>query len=71
MGRNHPVGVILAALLFGALAQGGSEMQFDLPEISPDFNMVIQGLIIFFVAALDGLVRRPIEAWYLKTRGAA
>lgn len=69
MGRNHPVGVIFAALLFGALAQGGSEMQFDLPDISPDFNIVIQGLIIFFVAALDGLIRKPIENWYHK-RGA-
>ena len=75
MGRNHPVGVVLSALLFGALAQGGSEMQFDLPEISPEFNVVIQGLIIFFVAALDGLVRKPIEHWYQqlnqKSRGEA
>ena len=70
MGRNHPVGVVLSALLFGALAQGGSEMQFDLPDISPEFNVVIQGLIIFFVAALDGLVRKPIETWYQNTRGA-
>lgn len=69
MGRNHPVGVIFAALLFGALAQGGSEMQFDLPSISPEFNVVIQGLIIFFVAALDGLVRKPIENWYLGLGG--
>jgi simple sugar transport system permease protein len=70
MGRNHPVGVVLAALLFGALAQGGSEMQFDLPDISPEFNVVIQGLIIFFVAALDGLIRKPIETWYQKRRSA-
>ncbi|MGL4767010.1 MAG: ABC transporter permease [Formosimonas sp.] len=70
MGRNHPVGVVLSALLFGALAQGGSEMQFDLPDISPEFNVVIQGLIIFFVAALDGLVRKPIETWYQNRKGA-
>ncbi|GHA70274.1 ABC transporter permease [Formosimonas limnophila] len=70
MGRNHPVGVVLAALLFGALAQGGSEMQFDLPDISPEFNVVIQGLIIFFVAALDGLIRKPIETLYQK-KGSA
>ncbi|MFZ1892253.1 MAG: hypothetical protein WAU37_08715, partial [Formosimonas sp.] len=64
------VGVVFAALLFGALQQGGTEMQFDLPEVSPEFNMVIQGLIIFFVAALDGLIRKPIETAYLKARGA-
>ncbi|TDR33108.1 ABC transporter permease [Hydromonas duriensis] len=70
MGRNHPVGVVLSALLFGALAQGGSEMQFELPDISPEFNVVIQGLIIFFVAALDGLIRKPIEGWYRNMQGA-
>ena len=70
MGRNHPVGVVLAAILFGALTQGGSEMQFEMPQVSREFNVVIQGLVIFFVAALDGLVRKPIERWYEKMRGA-
>lgn len=70
MGRNHPVGVILAAILFGALTQGGSEMQFEMPQVSREFNVVIQGLVIFFVAALDGLIRKPIERWYQKMRGA-
>ena len=32
MGRNHPVGIVLAAILFGALYQGGSELSFDMPE---------------------------------------
>ena len=32
MGRNHPVGVVLAALLFGALYQGGT----DSPSTCPD-----------------------------------
>ena len=43
MGRNHPVGIILAALLFGALYQGGSELSFDMPTISRDIVVVIQG----------------------------
>ena len=34
MGRNHPVGIALAALLFGALYQGGSELAFDMPQIT-------------------------------------
>ena len=29
MGRNHPVGIFLASLLFGALYQGGAELSFD------------------------------------------
>ena len=31
MGRNHPIGILLAALLFGALYQGGQELQFVIP----------------------------------------
>jgi hypothetical protein len=29
MGRAHPVGIVLAALLFGILYQGGAELAFD------------------------------------------
>ncbi len=34
MGRNHPAGIVLAALLFGALQQGGAELSFDEPRIT-------------------------------------
>ena len=34
MGRNHPVGIVLAAILFGALYQGGSELSFDMPKLT-------------------------------------
>jgi simple sugar transport system permease protein len=36
MGRNHPVGIFLAAVLFGSLYQGGSQLSFDLPKINRD-----------------------------------
>ena len=52
MGRNHPVGIVLAALLFGALYQGGSELAFDMPRINRDLVVVIQGLVILFAGAL-------------------
>ena len=32
MGRNHPLGIALAALLFGALQQGGAELAFEIPR---------------------------------------
>ncbi len=64
MGRNHPVGIIFAAFLFGALFQGGSELQFEMSSLSKELVLVIQGLVIFFTAALDQLLRRPIERWY-------
>ena len=31
MGRAHPVGIVLAAILFGVLYQGGTELAFDMP----------------------------------------
>ncbi len=64
MGRNHPVGILFAAFLFGALFQGGSELQFDMDNLSKEMVLVIQGLVVFFTAALDQLLRRPLERWY-------
>lgn len=61
MGRNHPVGIFLAALLFGALYQGGTDLSFEKPNITREMVVVIQGLIILFCGALENLFRRPIE----------
>ena len=57
MGRNHPVGIVLAALLFGALYQGGSELAFDMPRVNSDMVVVIQGLVILFAGALENMFR--------------
>jgi simple sugar transport system permease protein len=62
MGRNHPLGVVLAAVLFGALYQGGSELSFDMPAITRDMVVVIQGLIILVCGAFEHALRRPMEA---------
>ena len=64
MGRNHPFGIIFAALLFGALYQGGAELNFDMPEITRDMVVVIQGLVILFAGALENLFRPKIEALF-------
>ncbi|MBL4628396.1 MAG: ABC transporter permease [Roseicyclus sp.] len=68
MGRSHPVGVFLAALLFGALYQGGAELQFEMPAISRDMILVIQALVILFTGALDNMVRMPMEKLFLALR---
>jgi ABC-type uncharacterized transport system permease subunit len=60
MGRAHPVGIILAAILFGVLYQGGAELAFDKPKISRDMIIVIQGLVVLFAGALEHLFRRPV-----------
>jgi len=52
MGRNHPVGIILASLLFGALFQGGAELDFEFQTITREMVLMIQGLIILFSGAL-------------------
>jgi simple sugar transport system permease protein len=64
LARTHPLGVIPAALLIGAMQAGASRMQFD-SGVSPDIIDVVQALILFFVAA-DVLIRRV-----LRMRGAS
>lgn len=61
MGRNHPIGIALAALLFGALYQGGQELAFMMPGITREMIVVIQALVILFTGAMEGLFRRPLE----------
>jgi simple sugar transport system permease protein len=51
LGRNHPVGVILAALLFAALQHGGIYVDGFSEHVTKDIVQVLQGIIILFVAA--------------------
>jgi simple sugar transport system permease protein len=60
MGRAHPAGVVLAALLFGMLYQGGAELAFEKPAITRDMIVMIQGLVILFAGALEFLFRPAI-----------
>ena len=69
MGRNHPVGIILAALLFGALYQGGAELAFEMSNINRDIVVVMQGLVILFCGALEFLYK-PIIAKFFKEKAA-
>ena len=39
MGRSHPFGIVLAAILFGALYQGGAELAFEIPTITRDMPL--------------------------------
>ena len=67
MGRNHPVGVLLAAILFGFLYQGGAELALW-SNIPTELIVVIQALVILFTGALDNMVRMPIEKLFLAFR---
>lgn len=61
LGRSNPIGVMWAALLFGALSAGGREMQ-GAAQVPIDLVVVLQALIVIFVAA-PGMIR---AIWRLK-----
>ncbi|MDT5155976.1 MAG: ral nucleoside transport system permease protein [Acidobacteriota bacterium] len=67
LGRNHPVGVILAALLFGMLQRGGIFVDAFSVHVSKDLVQVLQGVVILFVAA-EALFRGPFSRFGLLKR---
>ena len=74
LGRNNPVGIFFAALLFGALLTGTSTRNLDptvfKPELAGNLTRIIQGLVVLFVGAdllivyFWATIRRP----FLKLR---
>jgi simple sugar transport system permease protein len=51
LGRNHPLGIIFAALLFGMLSRGGIFVDAFTAKVSKDLVQVLQAIVILFVAA--------------------
>ena len=64
MGRSHPLGIVLAAMLFGLLYQGGSELSFAKPEINRDVVVVIEGLVVLFMGAVEYGFRPRLAALF-------
>lgn len=64
MGRNHPVGIVIAALLFGVLYQGGAELAFEMSGVTRDIVIVMQGLVILFSGALEFMYKPLIAKLY-------
>lgn len=64
MGRSHPLGIIFSALLFGILYQGGADLSFEMPNITREMIVVIQGLVILFAGALEYMYRPAVVRIY-------
>ena len=68
LGRNTAVGVMFAALLFGALVTGTSVRNLDPTVFEPakaiNLTLIIQGLVVLLVSA-DVLVT---YLWKLRSR---
>lgn len=66
MGRSHPIGIIIASILFGILYQGGAELAFWVPNISREMIILIQGLVILFAGALEHMFRPALMALFAR-----
>src|ERR1700694_3917205 len=67
LGRNHPVGVFLAAILFAILLRGGIFVDAYTIHVSKDIVDMFQGIVIIFVAA-DAMFRGPLKKFGLMRR---
>lgn len=67
MGRAHPVGVGLSALLFGVLYQGGSELAFEMPGITREMIVTLQALVILFTGAMGDMLRNPVARLFARS----
>jgi simple sugar transport system permease protein len=66
LGRSHPVGVVLASLLFGFLEAGAQRMQAPPASVPIDIISIVQALVILFIAAPEVIrliyrIRAPEE----------
>jgi simple sugar transport system permease protein len=58
LGRNHPVGIIIAAIFFAVLKRGEIFVDIETRYVSKDLVVVLQAMIILFVASLQKYTRR-------------
>ncbi len=58
LGRNHPLGILLAAIFFAVLKRGEIFVDIETKYISKDVVEVLQAIIIIFIASLQKFTRR-------------
>ncbi|MGA9995865.1 MAG: ABC transporter permease [Pyrinomonadaceae bacterium] len=67
LGRNHPVGVVFSAILFGMLLRGGIPVDAFTEHVTKDIVEILQAIVILFVAA-EALFRGPFSRFGLLKR---
>ncbi len=67
LGRNHPVGIFFAALLFGGLQRGSIPVDAFTEHVSKDLIQVLQATVILFVAA-EAVFRNSLGRFSLLRR---
>lgn len=58
LGRNHPLGVLIAAIFLGVLLRGEIFVDGFTRYVSKDLGFVLQAIIILFVACLQRYAKR-------------
>jgi simple sugar transport system permease protein len=58
LGRNHPVGVLIAAIFFGVLLRGEIFVDGFTRYVSKDLGFVLQAIMILFVACFQRYAKR-------------
>ena len=58
LGRNHPLGIFIAAIFFAVLKRGEIFVDIETRFVSKDLVEVLQAIIIIFVASLQRYTRR-------------
>ncbi len=64
LGRNHPAGVVAAALLFGALHKGTADLDLETEHVTREVSLLLQALVILSVSA------EAVWDWTRKRTGA-
>jgi simple sugar transport system permease protein len=58
LGRNHPLGILIAAIFFAVLKRGEIFVDIETRFVSKDLVEVLQAIIIIFVASLQKFSRK-------------
>lgn len=58
LGRNHPIGIVVAAFFFAVLLRGEIFVDAFTRYVTKDIGMILQAVVILFVACLQKYARK-------------